>query len=372
MSKEPDNKIEVVEFMKKELVAALDTSMRVQSIPDIIRASQLIEAFLRNYLKDVLSTHSSTVILGSSYNEKLKQLEIRGHTYEVRVGENIRNSRIIEVALVERSIQAIQSKTKPLRFQLPGHGRYKRADIWLPDQVELDQDWFAEATEAVFQTGYRWLEEQVGIVTSRPEVSVGIELYTYLRAVVNNEKLLENVWFGCSIKGRGVFLIDRTIATSGLSIISSQAAQTGESALRLIAEYLGCDIPAEKTFGTIAVGRNKCMDFELSCAKYREDLPLFLRVQMLVMKSNSITIFPIFRDDSDYLQCVFPAEKKHLLLAILSQHQEELAYRFARSRKHRLRLLKIIRAPKGSLHASAVGSFSGAFLGAIVKEWSKP
>ncbi len=345
--------------------------MPVQSISDIKRTSQLIEDFLRNYLKGILSKHSPNVILGSRYNEKLTELEIRGHTYEVRVGENIRNSEIIEVALVERSIEAIESKSKPNKFQLSGHGRYKSANIWLPDEVEFDREWFSEATDAVFQTGYRWLEEQVRIITSQPEVAVGIDLYAYLRSIINNEKLLDNIWFGCSIKGRGVFLLDPTIAMSGLNIISSHAAQTGDSALRLIAEYLGCDIPAEKTFGTIAVGQNKCMDFELSTAKYWEDLPLFLRAQAILMKSKSITVFPIFKGNSDYLQCVFPTEKKVVLLPILLQHREELSLRFARSRKHLIHLLKIIRAPKSSLDASAFGSFVGGFSAGFVKEMSK-
>jgi hypothetical protein len=328
-------------------------------------------AFLREHLEDVLSKLSSNVILGSRYNEKSTELEIRGHSYEVRVGENIRNSGIIEVALVERPIELTKSKSKRKRFQLSGHGRYKRADIWLPDEAELDRVWFSEATDAVFQTGYRWLEERLRTVTSKPEMSVGIELYTYLRSIINNEKLLENIWFGCSIKGRGVFLIGPTIVMSGLNIISHYAAQTGESALQLIAEYLGCDIPAEKTFGTIAVGRNKCMDFELSDAKYREDLPLLLRVQMVVMKSKSITIFPIFRANSDYLQCVFPTEKKDVLFQILCQHKEKLSNLFGRLKKQRSQLLKIIRAPKGYVDASVIGSFVGGFVGGIIKEMSR-
>lgn len=375
MNNKSYKKTEVVELVKKELITALDSSMRVQSLPDIIQASRLIDGFLREHLKDVLSKLSSNVISGSRYNEKSTELEIGGSSYEVRLGENIRNSGIIEVALMPRPIELTKSKAKRERFRLTGHGRYKRADIWLPDEVELDRAWFSEATEVVFQTGYRWLEERIRIVTSQPEVSVGIEIYTYLRSIINNERLLENIWFGCSIKGRGVFLIDPTIATTGLNIISRYAAKTGESALHLIAEYLGCEIPAEKTFGTIAVNQNKCMDFDLLDAKYREDLPLFLRVQMVVMKSRSITILPIFRAGRasfDYLQCVFPTEKKEVLLPILSQHKEKLTDLFARSRRHRLRLLKLFRHNERSVDASSSGAFAGALIGATLKELSKP
>jgi hypothetical protein len=113
------------------------------------------------------------------------------------------------------------------------------------------------------------------------------------------------------------------------------------------------------------------MDFELSDAKYREDLPLLLRVQMVVMKSKSITIFPIFRANSDYLQCVFPTEKKDVLFQILCQHKEKLSNLFGRLKKQRSQLLKIIRAPKGYVDASVIGSFVGGFVGGIIKEMSR-
>ena len=77
MRNKSDKKIEVVELVKKELIAALDKSMRVQSIPDIIQASRLIEGFLREYLEDVVSKLSSNVILGSKYNKKSTELDIQ-------------------------------------------------------------------------------------------------------------------------------------------------------------------------------------------------------------------------------------------------------------------------------------------------------
>lgn len=353
--------------LKARVIADLDTLPRLEIIPHIIQTAASIEGHLRCVLRDEIGICSPTVIPGAEYHVQTGEIRIGGCAYQARVGEDTRDSTILEVALVGTENTAA-SKWKTKRFLLPGHGRYRKAVMYLPSGVPVNCDFFAAITEAIFATGYFWLEERFRSVLSHPEVSIGVDLYSYLRPIVASDDLLNSLWFGCAIKGHGVYLLDPTVAMAALDIVSPRLPKARSGELQLVAEFLGCDIPAEKTFGTIATQADQCLDFNLQNAQYKEDLPLLVQVQIKIYGEAAISVFPIVSNRAGYLSASFPASKKGDLLPVLAQHRQELARRYVESGRTLKRLTELICGPKRRLD---LVSLLGRFTGACMKEYSR-
>jgi len=360
MTTENAQKEEIIESLKGSLISDLDNLPRLETIPDVIKTAGSIENYLRDSLRQAIGIYSPAIIRGSKYDARTGEIEILGCAYEARVGEHIRDSTVVEVALVQ--LGPSQPKWRRTAFNLPGHGRYRKAVMYLPAHIEVDRDWFTAMTNAIFTTGYFWLEERFRSVLSHPEISIGVELYSYLRPVLANDDLMNSLWFGCGIRGHGVYLLDPTVAMAALEMVSPSAAKAGRSGLHVLAEFLGCDIPTEKTFGTIAVKQDKCLDFKLVDAQYREDLPMLVKVQIQVYGAQKISVFPIVSGKKGYLSASFPASKKADLLPVLNHHRDNLAKLYRKSERRLSHLINLVRDRRTTIDIAAIcGRFAGGF-----------
>lgn len=357
----------LVEALKDDLIAKLDSQLNLKTVPDVIRAAEYIEDYLLKYVRSALAKYSASIVSGSRYNPNTSEIEISGRIYEVRIREGILDSSLVEVALIQRQPTAPELTGGFKGFQIPGHGRYQHANIWLPDEIEFNREWFSTITHAVFQTGYLWLEERMRAISSNPEISFAMNLYSYLRTVIGNDELLGRIWLMCCAEGKGFFLLQPYTAFGALTTVGPSAPATGYSAMRLVTEFLGTDIQDEKLFSTIAAREGVSKDFDLKEAKFKDDLPLVLRAEISIFEAESIHIYPITKSASEYLVAVIPTRLRENILPVLELHKDELARRFWESHDHLSKMYKLIRDREASFDASSLGVFPSDFLADVLK-----
>lgn len=357
----------VLERLKDDLLTTLDRLYPAQTIPDLIDASTNAERFLLEYVRDALVETCYFLVPGAESDPHTSEIQVGGRSFEPRIVEDVHDHTILNVAFVQRQPPIKTRKGDHRTIPLQGYGRYSKVHVWPPYDVGFNRDWLAALTQTAFGTAYSWLTERVREAVSGPNTAFASELYGYLVSIMAREDLVENIWFLSSVNGRGVFLLQPRTTFAALETLSGKARDIGESALRLVCEFLGTDIPEDQLFSTIAVRENQHKIFDLAEAKFKHELPLLVRAEAVIFGAESISILPIYRGDCDYLVAVMPTRQAADIAPILNAHREEIATRYVASRRGFARLHRLIRERRLPIDAGVVGDFTGAAVISAIK-----
>lgn len=371
MTREPNKQVPSIGELSVILTCRLGEIMDVRCLKSLAVAAESIDGHLCAFLESALMTYPQLWLEGSEHNTLRNAVQRDNSLYVPRVRESALEPGVVDVALIKVSGRPSKRRGNPIDLKLAGHGRLHRARLWLPPNARLNQPAFGDLTASLFRTGYLWLEERIRDVINKPELSIGSTLYAKLRPHMRDE-LLAQVWFGCGRSGRGVFLLDSRFGMETLSLINHQAPRAGASSLVLLLAFLGCDMPVEETFGTIAITQDSCLDFSLTSANYRTDLPLLVRAQIAMCAGEGISVLPIHSDSRGYLITSFPTREKMAILPILEHQRPELARLYKGTRSLLRRFRHELERTGGSFSADVLGSFFGSLLASWTKRMSEP
>ncbi|MBN1359898.1 MAG: hypothetical protein JW993_04870 [Sedimentisphaerales bacterium] len=371
MIREPEKSVPSIARLSAVLGSQLGEIMDVRCLKSLAAAAESIDGHLCAFLENTLMIYPQLLFEGSAHNALRNAVQRGNSLYRPRVRESALEPGVVEVALLKVSGRPPRNRPDPIDVTLEGHGRLHIARLWLPPNARVNQDTFSDLTASLFRTGYVWLEERIRDVINKPELSIGSALYAHLRSNMCDE-LLTQVWFGCGHSGRGVFLVDSRFGMDALSLINRGAPKAGESPLCLLLAFLGCDIPVEKTFGTIAITQDSCLDFSLASANYRTDLPLLVRAQIAMCAGEGISVLPICRDGRTYLIASFPTREKVAILPILQDQRAELARLHKGTRRLIRKFQRQFVRPAGLSLVDTLGAFSGSFLASWMKQMGQP
>lgn len=362
----------LLDTVRSELVVRLRGAYNIETIPDLTACAQTIESYLCSFVCEKLSEASPVLIPGSTASTIFPEIELNGHSYAIRTGEDARDKSVLQVALVPCHREASPRKPRFKQFKLSGYGQYRKAAIALPTELNADHGNLAALVSAIFQTGYTWLEQEAARIFNNPELALGTEIYRHIRSVIPNETLTQNIWIGCGIKQHGMYLVDLGAARSAMSIIGKSRHFVGQNAVELMGELLGVELPIDEMFSTVAVREGKCTRFDLSRSKYKDRLPRLSRTELALYGEDWLSIFPIFRSSRDFLVVGFPSRLEGEILPPIMANRDQLARLFEQSRNRFTKLLRMIRVRTGvdpvervtTLVACAAGTLLGAFMNA--------
>ncbi len=359
--------MEIIE-VKKSTIEHLESQFRLESINDLINVAQCFEDCLQRHLGELLVNGIGRWVKGASYNIGYDRVEVEGATYLFRLGESTKEIGIMDVALVQIQPKLSLRQHKQMTVKLPGHGTFKKATICFPKQQSIDFELVSLITTTVFESGYSWFESKVTEVIRMSSNMLGQSLYNNLYPLIPDDKLRNSIWFGAGCKDACFFVIDSEPSKSALHILSKRRPLATNPYL-LLSELLGANMSVDKTFASLAVKAGKCCDFDLSNAKYKEEMPLMAQAEMEVLGPKSISIFPITKQKSSYLVAVFPTPYKKDLLQILKTRRSELESIFLRSHS---KLPKIINAIRSISNTPSIYGKTGEFVGGVLKSIISP
>ncbi len=293
---------------------------------------------------------------------------LNGSHYELIVRESLPLHDTVEVWLIQRDPGSRLKRPRPHQLNWDTAGKYAKALLYMAPEIKAQSDILGELVAAVFSTGYAWYQEQLHTLLGEDKVTAK-RLYSFLRTIIPDERVLERVWLVSADPDYGCYLVDERLATATLGRVRPKAVELGKSAIRILSEFVTSTLPFELTHSKAAIALNRCVDVNLDDSHYSREKALFMAGEIVLYGSPLISIFPILRSGNAYLLAVFPTADRPYLEPILFSHQQELSAEFEHFRSSLVRLLATLRAKRrGRLNSpfwEAAGSAAGGFVKAL-------
>lgn len=357
---------DIIEAIKSDLIDELRRIVEPVTLSDLALATEFQEYHLCTYLSHTVIEYSSEIIPGSVPNIKAGQIEINDRHYELVIRDSLPNPEVVEIWLIQRDLGVSPKRHRRTKVKLGGSGLYKTAHIYLTPDMKADLEFFGYVISTVFKTGYNWYEEMMHRLISEESVSAR-NLYSYIRTILPSDDLLKEFWLVSMNNEKGCYLVDDRMASSAIPFVSKLAKTVGKSPMRLLSEFITGVLPFEVTHSKSAVAEDLCIDVDLTQSKYLEDKSLFVSSEIVLLGSQSISIFPIVRTGSTYFLAIFSTKNRSILEPILTAHKHEIAKEFDRFRKSFNKLIELLNTPRRQIQYAQIGELIGSAIGAIIK-----
>lgn len=362
---------EFIEQIRSRLLSELRRTLEPLALVDLAAVTEAQDELLRLYLEETIIANCARIFAQAEWLSNDRRMLLNDAHYELIVRESVPLHDTIEVWLIQRDPGSRPTRPRPHHLNWNTAGKYAKALLYIAPEIKAEPNILAELVAAVFSTGYAWYHEQLHILLGDEKLTAK-RLYSFLRTIMPDERVLERVWLVSADADYGCYLVDERLATAALDRVRPKASELGKSAIRILSEFVTSTLPFELTHSRAAVSLNKCVDVNLDDSRYSREKALFMAGEIVLYGSPWISIFPILRSGNAFLLAVFPTADRMYLEPILSNHQQELSAEFEHFRSSLVRLLATLRAQRRGLLTSRIGELTGSILGGLLKALGNP
>jgi len=323
---------EILHLLRSTVSQELDSKFSPDSMADISAMATTLDSYLLPRLEAAIVESAPLVIPGVIRTET-NELIINDHKFVIRAAQSNRKLHRVDVSLINAE-KGPASLKKYRTITVPGPGRYKSALIVVPAAIAAYREWFCDMTLAVLHPGYLWLDDKSKAVIKTYETSLGAEVYSYLRRLVDNPDVLTGLWFTVARDGNVTYLIEANTANGAGDSLLIDADDIVEGPQRALAEFLSLRLPQDKSFSqqlARSVDEGECKDFDFSI-RMGSETPLLIAAQKTVFGGYHVSIMLIAKRGDTFIDALFPTARKNEILPILKTAQPTLKTLFLDSR----------------------------------------
>lgn len=336
--------------------------VELEGLPDIVAA---LDSLLTSIFDSLIRQHPHVLDPSCSYLAESGQFKINREHFNLRVTQAVIEPDVLEIALLPVGRILNSEQYAGTNWKLTDSGQYRKVRISAPSETNYSPESIALVAEAVYGTGYRWVEETAKEVVSRETSSAGHELYRMLRELLSDSSLAEEVWFVAFAGGKGCYLLDREPTDRAITKLSAGMAGASDSPLSLATKLFTTVLTYAEAHSRHAIESNSCINISLEESAYSENKALFLQAEKVIFGSSDISIFPILSAEAGQMVAVFPTQHRAFLEPFLEVNKEAIGERFLLAKRRFKRLLAALREPRRALAYGKVGEFVGGVLKSI-------
>jgi len=327
-----------------------------------------LDHLLANSLDLFFRSHPEVLAQGCSYSSRSTQFSLNQEHFVLRISQAILEPDVIEIALLSIERPAGVGGYVSFSEELAESGQYRHIRVFAPRETEFSLASIASLAEALYGTGYRWLEETAKDLANREVASAGHALYRLVRELLPEQSIVDDLWLVAFAGKNGCYLLDREPTDKAIARLSTEMASAGASPLGLMATFLTTILTYAESNSRAAIETMQCIDVSLDGSSYSDSRALFLRAEKVIFGSPEISIFPIYAADAGQLVAVFPARHRALLEPFLTLNRRPLIEQFVLSRSRFKRLLASLSQPRQALSYGKIGEFVGGLVKAVFME----
>jgi len=351
----------VLETAKKELLTQLEWLYNQLELADLAHAAESLEEFAKKQLVHYLTKLAPILFRCRTAQEPRMIMDEHGYIYHLQIADDVKDFQNFFVGLTQ--IGEPQPKFTQKTFKIGGFGRYKKARFFTPSQVATRYDLLSALVSMIFETTYAWYKNRVEELVNDDKIYLVKNLYTYAKNIFADEHIRENFWFATVTQDTGYRLLEGEVARAAFGLIESHARTYGHSTNRLVAEVLNTILPRAKLLMQTAVTADKCIDADLSQAKYKKEGSIYASALAALYGSDSFTVFPILTTGQICIVTLFPTPLRSVIEPILIEHRAALAKECRQSLSRVRQTLDILGKTSNRFrHSGSIGEFIGGII----------
>ena len=352
---------DLIEQTKIRLVEGLGEIFDPITVPDLSWVAEGLEGFLRQQVTMALLENLNAVVPGARLLMHSGSIVLGDRQYRFGIGDDIHRPDMLPVAFVQLNVGKSPRKPKGADIRLKGCGQYRLARLYVPSELTIDQDLLLRLIQAIFVTGYAWLEQKTLSLARTASEGLVEALYGIVRPLIPDEDLLRDFCFSTISEERGFYLLDQDSVACTLGVMAKGDCSPDYSPIRLVAELLSNSLSFPEMHARFAIQKQDCYDADLRASEYEEHQDLFVKAELATYTSESFSLYPIVYTGSVFLMASFRTKNKAAILPMLRAQREKLASAFESSRSHIRRLLKGVYATRSRFEYGKLGELLGGF-----------